>query len=67
MWLLGRLLPLMCGEGVPEEDEHWQNYLLLLKIMMNYLFSPVIVLTEWQYLIVIMHIHHVYNYNLGFD
>ena len=53
MWLLGRLLPLMCGEGVPEEDEHWQNYLLLLKIM-NYLFSPVIVLTECQYLIVIM-------------
>ena len=29
MWLLGRLLPILVGEYVSEDDEHWCNYLLL--------------------------------------
>ena len=33
MWLLGRLLPILVGEYVPEDDEHWCNYLLLLDIV----------------------------------
>ena len=33
MWLLGRLLPILVGQYVPEDDEHWCNYLLLLDIV----------------------------------
>lgn len=33
MWLLGRLLPLMVGQYVPEDDQHWICYLNLLRIM----------------------------------
>ena len=33
MWLLGRLLPILVGQYVPEDDEHWSNYLLLLDIV----------------------------------
>ena len=33
MWLLGRLLPVMLGAYIPEDDKRWQNYLLLLKIV----------------------------------
>lgn len=32
MWLLARLLPLMIGSKVPDDDEHWINFLLLLDI-----------------------------------
>ena len=33
MWLLGRLLPLMVGQCVPESDEHWKCCLQLLRIV----------------------------------
>ena len=33
MWLLGRLLHILVGQYVPEDDEHWCNYLLLLNIV----------------------------------
>jgi hypothetical protein len=33
MWLLGRLLPILVGSCIPEDDEKWQNLLLLLDIM----------------------------------
>lgn len=33
MWLLGRLLPLMVGDHVPEDDDHWICYVDLLRIM----------------------------------
>lgn len=33
MWLLGRILPVMLGHLVPEDDEHWKNFILLLKIL----------------------------------
>ena len=33
MWLLGRLLPIMVGDLVPEDDNHWQCYIDLLRIM----------------------------------
>ncbi len=32
MWLLGRSLPLMVGQYVPEGDEHWECFLTLLRI-----------------------------------
>ena len=39
MWLLGKMLPLMVGHKVPEDDDHWANYLDLLDIV-DYLLAP---------------------------
>ena len=33
MWLLGRLLPVMVGKYVPDNDMHWSCYLQLLRIL----------------------------------
>ena len=33
MWLLGRLLPLMVGDSVPEYDIHWISFINLLRIL----------------------------------
>ena len=33
MWTLSRFLPLAIGHLVPEDDEHWENFLCLLDIM----------------------------------
>ena len=33
MWLLGRLLPLMVGEYVPEVDAHWICFVNFLRIL----------------------------------
>ena len=32
-WTLSRFLPLLIGDLVPEDDNHWQLFLLLLKII----------------------------------
>lgn len=41
MWCLARLLPMMIGDKVPHDDEHWKNFTLLLTIL-DYVFAPVI-------------------------
>lgn len=33
MWTLGRFLPLVIGQLIPEEDENWENFLCLRDIM----------------------------------
>ena len=33
MWLLGRLLPLMVGQYVPDDDSHWMCFMELLSIL----------------------------------
>lgn len=33
MWLLSRLLPLMVGDCVPEDDSHWICYINILRIL----------------------------------
>ena len=33
MWLLGRLLPLMVGQYVPNDDPHWVCFLELLSLL----------------------------------
>ena len=40
MWCLGRFLPMLVGDLVPEGDEYWENFLLLLDIV-DELFAPV--------------------------
>ena len=32
-WSLARMLPLLVGDLVPEDDPHWLNFLLLLSII----------------------------------
>jgi len=39
MWCLARLLPLIIGEHVPEDDDRWQLFLVFLTIM-DYIFAP---------------------------
>lgn len=57
MWLLGRLLPCMIGGNIPQNDEKWQNLLLLLQIV-DILFAPVISLDEVAYLQILVKQHH---------
>ncbi len=39
MWCLGRFLPLLVGDFIPDDCEHWRNYLLLLDIV-DRVFAP---------------------------
>ena len=41
MWCLARLLPFMIGDLIPDDDEHWLNFLAVLTII-DYVFAPVI-------------------------
>ena len=39
MWCLARLLPLMIGEHVPEDNERWELFKTFLMIL-DYVFAP---------------------------
>ena len=41
MWCLGRLLPVMIGDMIPADDEHWQNFLDMMTIV-DYVFAPAV-------------------------
>lgn len=41
MWTLARLLPLMLGKFIPEQDEYWCHFLQLLDII-EYTLSPTV-------------------------
>ncbi|XP_044171934.1 uncharacterized protein LOC122956333 [Acropora millepora] len=53
MWCLGLHLPLIVGNLVPEDDEHWQHYCTLLQIV-RIIFSPVINREQIPYLQVLI-------------
>lgn len=57
MWLLGRVLPLIIGDLVYEEDEHWENFLQLMDIV-DILFSPKITAETAAYLAALIKDHH---------
>lgn len=57
MWCFSRLLPLMIGEKVPHEDDHWKNFLLLL-IIQDYVFAPSISPQSILYLKGLINDHH---------
>ena len=57
MWTLGRFLPAMIGQHVPEDDSHWINYLNLLHIT-DYLFALKISLDEVAHLKFLIEEHH---------
>ena len=41
LWTLGRMLPVMIGHYVPENDEYWIHYIELLDIV-DLIFSPTV-------------------------
>lgn len=41
MWTLGRLLPVMIGHFIPQDDEHWIHYTQLLEIV-DLIFAPTV-------------------------
>lgn len=57
MWLLGRILPLVIGDLVPDDDERWSNYLLLMDIV-DLLFSPCVSKDNCAYLTTLISDHH---------
>ena len=38
-WYLGRFLPFLIGDLIPNGNEHYENYLQLMQIM-DYIFAP---------------------------
>jgi len=57
MWLLGRILPLLLGDHIPDDDEHWQLYLQLMEIV-DHLFCPEISSDQVAYLSTLINEHH---------
>lgn len=57
MWLLGRILSSLIGDMVPDDDEKWKNFLLLMEIV-DFLFCPTISEEECAYLAVLIGEHH---------
>ena len=57
MWALGRFLPTMVGEFVPESDNHWEGFLILLHTT-DYLLSPKITPDEVSHLKFLVEEHH---------
>ncbi|XP_065897824.1 uncharacterized protein [Dysidea avara] len=41
MWTLGRMLPVMIGHFIPQDDEHWLHYIQLLDIV-DLIFAPTV-------------------------
>jgi len=57
MWLFGRILPLVIGEYVPEDDERWTLYLQMMDIV-DILFSPTTSEDYAIYLSTLIQNHH---------
>ena len=57
MWLLGRILPLLIADHVPSDDDYWQLFLQLMKIV-DHLFCPQVSEDEIGYLSVQINDHH---------
>ena len=39
MWCLARYLPLLIGDIIPKEDDHWENFLNFLDVV-DYVLAP---------------------------
>ena len=57
MWCLARCLPLMIGDLVPEGNERWQLFLLLLDIV-DYVFAPKTTRDIIAYVRLLINDHH---------
>ena len=57
LWLFGRILPLMIGDKIPEEDDYWANFLRMMEIV-DRLFCPNLVEDDAAYLQALISDHH---------
>ena len=57
MWLLGRVLPLVIGDWVPDDDSHWLLYLSLMEIV-DLVFSPKLSQDHVAYISSLISDHH---------
>lgn len=57
MGLLGRLLPVLIAEDIPESDEYWCNFLLLREII-DFILAPELLEDEIAYLQLLIGDHH---------
>ena len=57
MWLLGRILSLIIGQYVPEDDERWRLYLDMMNIV-DILFAPNTTNDYAAYLATLISDHH---------
>ncbi|XP_028418395.1 uncharacterized protein LOC114543724 [Dendronephthya gigantea] len=57
MWCLGLFLPLLVGEFIDEDDDHWTAYCTLLEIV-RIVFSPLVSKEQIPYLQVLIQNHH---------
>ena len=57
MLLLGRMLPIVIGDLISEEDERWATFLKMMDIV-NILFSPRITEDDAPYLAALISDHH---------
>ena len=57
MWLLGRVLPLIIGDYLLEDDEHWLLFLQMMEIV-DLLFSPALSQDHAVYLSSLISDHH---------
>ena len=56
-WLLARILPLLVGDYIPDDDERWENYLRMMDIV-DRLFSPKISEDDATYIKWLISDHH---------
>ena len=57
MWLLARILPIIVGDYVPDDDDRWENFLLLMDIV-DRLFCPKITEDDAMYVKWLISDHH---------
>ena len=57
MWLLGRILPLLVGDYIPDDSQHWANFLLIMEIV-DHLFSPQTTEDQASYVARLITEHH---------
>ncbi len=57
VWLFSRILSLLIGDYVPEDDEHWDNFLRMMEIV-DRVFCPRITEDDAAYLVALISDHH---------
>lgn len=57
MWLLGRILPILIGRYVPDDDDMWRNFCLMMEIV-DILFSTKLTKDDAEYLKCLIKDHH---------
>ena len=57
MWLLGRILPLVIADKVPNDDDRWENNLRMMDIV-DHLFCPSVHGDDVAYLQAVINDHH---------